>query len=820
MAWLLLCFMFFSCAVAAPPVAAPDQAVSPTPMDPESTPVTAALTTEPEPSPLPPPAEPIPPPAPPVSAADTPRTVDAPGPPAVALPSAPPVSAAPLPIDLPVPVAVIPLAASAAPFSVMSFSPSSEASPPVTPVPPLITSKPSPPAAPQSTDPASIPAAPPAASSSEVSSMSFSAAALSFSISSPSEQQALDIYYQGNVERSIREFEQILRLEPGNIPVRWELIRTYYETGEGIRATAVLENLYQEKPADPEVERELFLTLCLTGNYQKALAMLPLSRETGETLFYQALIRRDTGDPRQAVELLRKSLASENFRPIGWFVLGELLAETAPTEAETCFRTALRQDPELRNVYFPLGSVLLAQKQYKEAYTYLNRANQSFPNNNLILRSLNEAARSIPESERSPRPPGAVAERPRITAAPPKVKPLNQAGLTMVRIGLAEKQTLITVKTGGPYILRGSSRAVLFSGDESEQLWIEIRNSQILIQDQQRRNLVIADKSVTLDYPNTENTTILSGFTSEDRAYRGSLEFRLDQGTLTIINILNIEEYLYGVIPAEMPASWPMEALKAQAIAARSYTMAYLGQHKEKGFDLYGSVLSAAYRGVTGEARASTAAVDATKGMYLRAGGQPLKSYYSANHGGYSENTAFVWGTDTFNPAVPDKLIPLRTVWLPLNDLARWIREKPKSYDSAANLHSSQAYRWEKWVAAEDIRSRNAEFGSIGEILQIISRGRGISGRTNEVEIKGSQGSMRIKGDHIRSRLGGLRSNLFTIRSKLGKDGKPEYFIFQGAGWGHGVGLDQSGAAGMAQAGFTAAQILGHYYPLAELAGN
>jgi SpoIID/LytB domain protein len=650
--------------------------------------------------------------------------------------------------------------------------------------------------------------------------MSFSGASGTAPIASGAERQALDLYYQGNAERSIREFETILRQEPRNSSIKWELVRAYQEIGEGSHATAILENIYQENPADPETERELFLTFCLTGNYQKALALLPLSRETGETLFYQALLRRDMGDKRQAIELLRRSLGAENFRPIGWFMLGELVADTNPSEAETCFRTALRQDPEFRKVYFPLGSVLLALNQYKEAYTYLNRANQAFPNTSAIARRLSEAARYVPEQERNPQPPARVAERRRITAAPPKARPLPQAGLTMVRIGLAERQSLIPIKTGGPYILRGTNKTVLYTGQASEQIWIELRNGRIFIQDQRERNLVLTDKPVILEYPEPENTTILSGFTSEDRAYRGSIEFRLDQGGITLINILNIEEYLYGVIPAEMPASWPMEALKAQAIAARSYTLAYLGQYKEKGFDLYGSVLSAAYRGVTGENRATTAAVDATRGIILRAGGKPLKAYYSANHGGYSEDTVSVWGTDTYNSAVPDKLIPLRTAWLPLNNLAQWIREKPQSYASAVNLHSAQAYRWEKWVPADEIRNRNAEYGAIGEILSVISRGRGISGRINEIELKGTLGAMRIKGDRIRSRLGGLRSNLFTIRSKLGKDGKPEYFIFQGAGWGHGVGLDQSGAAGMAQAGFTAAQILGHYYPRAELVGN
>jgi SpoIID/LytB domain protein len=627
------------------------------------------------------------------------------------------------------------------------------------------------------------------------------------------------------LEGSIRSLEQNLQQDADmekNESITRQLAYLYAELGNRNTAVSLIEKLYKDKPADLEAKRELFVSLCLAGNYQKALGLLPLSPETGETLFYEAMLRRDTGDTGRAVATLRRSLAAENFRPIGWLFLGELLAASAPGEAETCFRTALRQDPELHVALLPLGKVLLAQKRYQEAYESLNRAHSYFPKQDDIIQGLNEALRGVsgfPREQESP------PTRRIMRANPPKVKALGSLaqGMPIVRIGLVEEQASITVKTGGPYILRLPGERPIFSNREPEQIWAEMRNGKLFLLDQTGKPLITAAEPVLLEYQEPENTTLVSGFTAEDRSYRGSIEFRPTQTGITLINILNIEEYLYGVIPAEMPAYWPTEALKAQAIAARSYTLACLGEDsrdvpKGKGFDLYGSVLSAAYRGVSGEARAATAAVDATRGMYLIAGGKPLKAYYSANHGGYSEDSRSVWGTSTFNAAVSDKLLSSRTGPLPLDELARWIRERPRSYSSVPNLHSSQAYRWEKWVAAEEIRSRNAADGNtLGEILQVISRGRGISGRINEVEIRGTQGTLRIKGDRIRSRLGGLRSNLFTIRSKLGKSGKPEYFIFQGAGWGHGVGLDQSGAAGMAQAGFTATQILSHYYPLATV---
>jgi SpoIID/LytB domain protein len=262
-----------------------------------------------------------------------------------------------------------------------------------------------------------------------------------------------------------------------------------------------------------------------------------------------------------------------------------------------------------------------------------------------------------------------------------------------------------------------------------------------------------------------------------------------------------------------MPYSWPFESLKAQAIAARSYSIANLGQYAERGFDLFGNANSMAYLGIGAENVMTTAAVDATRGIILTGGKQPLKAYFSANHGGYSEDCLPLWGYDAYMQAVPDMLLPVRTKPLDPYLLYKWLRENPATYSNVPRYSYINSYRWEKWVTPEEIRRRLSE--DPGEIQCIVSRGRGISGRITELEVQGAKKSVRVKGDAIWNAMGGLRSSLFTIRYKLSK-GKVEYLIFQGAGHGHGIGMDQHGAAGMASAGKSAAEILKHYYPRAQ----
>jgi SpoIID/LytB domain protein len=162
--------------------------------------------------------------------------------------------------------------------------------------------------------------------------------------------------------------------------------------------------------------------------------------------------------------------------------------------------------------------------------------------------------------------------------------------------------------------------------------------------------------------------------------------------------------------------------------------------------------------------------------------------------------------------AVPDKLLPLRRRPLPPHSQYRWIPDNPTTYSNRQRFPYISAYRWEKWVTPEEIRRRLPE--DPGEIKRIITRGRGISGRIVELEIQGTEKNVLVKGDAIWNAMGSLRSSLFTIRYKMSK-GKVEYLVFQGAGYGHGIGMDQHGAAGMASVGLNANEILLHYYPRA-----
>ena len=283
--------------------------------------------------------------------------------------------------------------------------------------------------------------------------------------------------------------------------------------------------------------------------------------------------------------------------------------------------------------------------------------------------------------------------------------------------------------------------------------------------------------------------------------YRGSLELRVGPAPageaagsveVTAIDRLPLEQYLRGVVPAEMPSSWPLAALEAQAVAARTYTIAHLGDFAARGYDLAGSVLSQAYGGLDVEATASDEAVARTAGEILTYAGAPINAYYCAAAGGYTEDAASVWGFG-------HKLADGRVVGYPYL--------KPVADFDWASPHWS----WRTHMSSQALAQRLAAAGiGAGTIDSVAIASRSVSGRAAWIAIEGRAGCREVPGQVFRLALG-LQSTLFSLEPA--GDG----WDVVGRGWGHGVGMSQWGAWQMATWGFGFPQILAHYYPGAKL---
>lgn len=266
------------------------------------------------------------------------------------------------------------------------------------------------------------------------------------------------------------------------------------------------------------------------------------------------------------------------------------------------------------------------------------------------------------------------------------------------------------------------------------------------------------------------------------RWYRGELALASRRAGLTAINRVELEGYCYGVVPAEMPADWAPEALKAQAVAARSYALASRAKHAHDGFDLCATQDCQVYGGASRETAASNAAVDATRGEVVTYAGRVIPAYFHSAAGGYTENVEDVWARSLpYLRAVPD-------------------------FDQAGPQFS-----WTKAVALGELAGALARKGvSVGEIVAITPLTRTYAGRVKTLEVVGSGGRRVVSGEVLRA-AAGLKSTLFNV-GKVGGE-----WVFAGRGFGHGLGMSQWGAKGLADQGYAYTQILAHYYPNTEL---
>jgi stage II sporulation protein D len=263
------------------------------------------------------------------------------------------------------------------------------------------------------------------------------------------------------------------------------------------------------------------------------------------------------------------------------------------------------------------------------------------------------------------------------------------------------------------------------------------------------------------------------------RWYRGVLELRPSPTGVTVINAVPLEQYLYGVVPSEMSASWPLESLKSQAIAARSYAVANSGKHRSRGYDVCDTDECQVYTGAAVEAVRSNQAIDATRGEVLMYGRKTIAAFFHSSSGGHTENSEDVWMQRLpYIRAVPD-------------------------YDQ-----KSPHFAWYKNVSSEKIASGLARQGvDVGQLMQVAPLSRSASGRVREVQVVGTAGSRTVRGETFRI-AAGLNSTLFNV-APVG-EGQPVEFSFAGRGWGHGLGLSQWGARSVAEAGYGYVEILGH----------
>lgn len=350
------------------------------------------------------------------------------------------------------------------------------------------------------------------------------------------------------------------------------------------------------------------------------------------------------------------------------------------------------------------------------------------------------------------------------------------------------------------------------------------------------------------------------------RPYRGKMVLEARKGLLCLLNMLSVEDYVKGTIKLEASPSWPEEALKAQIIVARTYALKNLGRHKEDGFDFCTTEHCQRYGGINAEDPRTNALVEATRGVVLTYEGKIASVVYHSESGGYTDSALNVWGKDVpYLVAVPSP----------------WEKDTPHAFWTVclSKAEVETALRQAGYLPGrlQGIQFVPGQNGRMKEVILFSRNGRWVIPASKFREAIGAQillstyftvreekGEQKQRvtrseqkkvseprsGEVSRSREL-LEKEDWTLddiitflelrekeREKVkNRKGNPDaettpmvssppvleeeeaggQFIFEGRGWGHGVGLPQWGAVGMAQEGYDFRAILSHYFPGCEL---
>ncbi|MEI8176744.1 MAG: SpoIID/LytB domain-containing protein [Candidatus Omnitrophota bacterium] len=343
----------------------------------------------------------------------------------------------------------------------------------------------------------------------------------------------------------------------------------------------------------------------------------------------------------------------------------------------------------------------------------------------------------------------------------------------MIRVCVVKDVGVVTVKLEGSYhIYAVSGNQVIKSGKGSFRVAALFGSDGLLL-----GTTPVSQEHIRI---------VAEGDTSigvNGRTFRGGVEIsRTREGTLTVVNDLNIDEYLYGVLYHEVSHHWPYEILKAQAIIARTYALCQKESMRGKPYDMTADIYSQVYGGSTSEQVRTNKAVDLTRGEVLTYDGKIFPTYYHATCGGFTEDAANLWKTD---------LPPLKGV-------------------ACGFCTRSKHFSWTRQIALRDIEDALQQAGcKVDGVYAIAIESRNRSHRINNLIITGKSGSVVVPGKDFRIAIGPnlLRSNDYDVIVS------GESATFKGHGWGHGVGLCQWGAFFMACKGWKAEKILEYYYP-------
>lgn len=652
-------------------------------------------------------------------------------------------------------------------------------------------------------------------------------------------QEAGDLYFSYEPEKALDAYIKLSK-DTQNKQAFLNAAFIAMELSEPKKAVDIATAAYRAHPQDREIIESAAEAYLADGQYagaEKLLSELPANPGRAEFLHINlARAQKGLGEKDLAKYNLKMAARGRTHTALANYLLGLIYEEEKDHQnAAEAFKKASVYDHQFIEAKKHYAAALEQLGSYNEAYRQFRMIYSSDKTSAEVARALE---RLRPRLTRTEKEITGGKELLKHTLVKPVIPP---AGTREIKVGIGMRQN------GKPSVREKvhfiPSHAFTVSGADGKTIARgKARESWVAVLKNGKAHLLAPNgkkypftKSVTVtpvsDTEGEGHTIIVKNVMSgagmtwasvDDKEYRGKLQIlhNSKQNTLVPVNIVNMEEYLQGVISSEMPTKFPMNALRAQAVLARTYALKHLGKHRSHGYDVCDTQNCQVYGGVSAESERANAAVESTMGETLQYKNKPIESVFSANCGGITQSAKEAGWNETpyLNPVSDYKDFDFSTLQpYHFKELLQYPHDAFSRYDKHVSL---AAYRWTRVVDEEELRNViKKQKKDIGKITALVPLRRGRSGYVSRLLVKGTKGSVTLNKENvIRNNLsmGMLRSSYFIVEPHY-ENRQLKHFVFYGGGWGHGVGFCQTGAAGRASAGQDYKTILNHYFPLAVM---
>lgn len=657
----------------------------------------------------------------------------------------------------------------------------------------------------------------------------------------PLAAKARSLYFTDDTLKAAEAFETAVKASSGDWRVWADGAIAWAEAGRPDKAVA-----WHRRAAalndGPEARAALGWALlrgaepeAADAEFARALASDP---ESSFALLGAGRAKLALGRPREAIELMSKASPAQSLADYYLGAAYEALGDEAT--ALEAYKRAVGADS-----YFHEGRALLSRsyirlRRYSEAWRHLQRIIEADPGSKLARAMLDKIRPLIPRAEDAPAPAltaGAPEAPVHETEAWDREVPVVRIGVSSTGMGRPRPRHAAAVRGSGPWrAVDPKTGRVLLTAEAGESWTLRLIPAKSSVSKNKTKRIIPA----RLEFHSTDGRVAavpgdaallrpLEPATSaltldESRAYRGDLELAMHGGrrTIRVVNVIGLEDYTHGVVSAEMPQRAPLEALKAQAVVARThalYIKTVTRRHRKEGYDLCDEQHCQVYGGRRAETARTRAVVVDTRGRVATYKGKPAHVIYSSHCSGRTQSGVDIgWGDVPYWKSVDDSHDHAAPPATPL-ELRLFLSDWPKGFDRPSGyVHPAHA-RWTRAIPAKALEDKLDRKFKIGRLRGLRVLRRVPSGHVKSLLIIGSKSSKILRDEMaIRSLLGvgSLRSTMFVLDTEYRKEASPakgkkgakgaptlvpETFVFRGGGWGHAVGLCQSGAMGRAESG-------------------